>query len=83
MRFIHTADWHLGRLFHSMHLTDDQRFTLQGLIRLAENRHVDAVVIAGDVFDRTAPPEVARRMAERSVAMVSSRGGWPAAVSGT
>jgi len=30
MRFIHTADWHLGRLFHSVHLTDDQRFTLEG-----------------------------------------------------
>ncbi|NLE11580.1 MAG: exonuclease sbcCD subunit D, partial [Actinobacteria bacterium] len=43
MRFIHTADWHLGRLFHNIHLTDDQRFTLQGLLRLAEDRQVDAV----------------------------------------
>jgi len=56
MRFIHTADWHLGRLFHNIHLTDDQRFTLQGLLRLAEDRQVDAVIIAGDVFDRAVPP---------------------------
>lgn len=56
MRFIHTADWHLGRLFGSLHLTDDQRFTLEALLRLAEVRRADAVVIAGDVFDRAVPP---------------------------
>ncbi|MBU4556215.1 MAG: exonuclease SbcCD subunit D [Actinobacteria bacterium] len=56
MRFIHTGDWHLGRLFHNLHLTDDQRFTLEALLRLAEERRVDAVVIAGDVYDRAVPP---------------------------
>ena len=56
MKFIHTADWHLGRLFHSIHLTDDQRFALQGLLQVAEERDVDAVVVAGDIFDRAVPP---------------------------
>lgn len=56
MRFIHTGDWHLGRLFHNLHLTSDQRFTLDALVRLAEERSADAVVIAGDVFDRAVPP---------------------------
>ena len=56
MRFIHTADWHLGRLFHGVHLTDDQRFALRGLVSVAEARGVDAVVIAGDVYDRAVPP---------------------------
>ena len=56
MRFIHTGDWHLGRLFHNLHLTDDQRFTLDALLRLAEERRADAVVIAGDVYDRAVPP---------------------------
>ena len=56
MRFIHTGDWHLGRLFHNIHLTDDQRFTLEGLLRLAEEVRADAVVIAGDVYDRAVPP---------------------------
>lgn len=36
MKIIHTGDWHLGRLFHNIRLTDDQRFTLEGLVRLAE-----------------------------------------------
>jgi exonuclease SbcD len=56
MRFIHTGDWHLGRLLHSVHLTDDQRFTLEGLVSLAKEIEAEAVVVAGDVFDRAVPP---------------------------
>ena len=56
MRFLHTGDWHLGKLFHNRHLTADQRFALGGLVTLAKDRACDAVVIAGDVFDRAVPP---------------------------
>ncbi|NLT36284.1 MAG: exonuclease SbcCD subunit D [Gaiellales bacterium] len=56
MKFIHTGDWHLGRLFHNLHLTDDQRFTLEGLLRLVEAERAEALVISGDVFDRAVPP---------------------------
>ena len=56
MKFIHTGDWHLGRLFHNLHLTEDQRFTLEGLLRLVEAERAEALVISGDVFDRAVPP---------------------------
>ena len=57
MRFIHTADWHLGRYFHGMHLTADQREIIMGqLVPLAQEEKVDAVVIAGDIYDRGVPP---------------------------
>lgn len=71
MRFIHTADWHLGRLFHSRHLTDDQRFTLDGLLRLAQSSQADAVVIAGDVFDRAVPPPDAVGLLDSTVAALA------------
>jgi exonuclease SbcD len=71
MRFIHTADWHLGRLFHSIHLTDDQRFALQGLVRLTEERQVDAVVVAGDIFDRAVPPTEAVDLLDETVAKLA------------
>jgi exonuclease SbcD len=71
MRFIHTADWHLGRLFHGSHLTDDQEFTLEGLLRLAESSQADAVVIAGDVFDRAVPPPDAVRLLDNIVARLA------------
>jgi exonuclease SbcD len=56
MRFIHTADWHLGRLFFGAHLTDDQRVVLEQIVGLARESKAQAMVLAGDVFDRSVPP---------------------------
>lgn len=57
MRFIHTADWHLGRYFHGMHLTEEQRVLLmQEFLPLVRDENVQAVVIAGDIYDRGIPP---------------------------
>jgi exonuclease SbcD len=56
MRFVHTADWHLGRLFHGQHLTDDQAHVLNGFVDLVADVRPAAVLIAGDVYDRGVPP---------------------------
>lgn len=56
MRFIHTADWHLGRLFYGARLTDDQAFVLDQVVELARDTRPDAVLVAGDVYDRAVPP---------------------------
>ena len=57
MRFIHTADWHLGRYFHGLHLTDEQRELLLGqFLPLVRDEKADVVVIAGDIYDRGIPP---------------------------
>lgn len=55
MRFIHTADWHLGRQFHNVSLIEDQRHVLRQLITLASDAEADAIVVAGDIFDRAVP----------------------------
>jgi exonuclease SbcD len=67
MRFIHTADWHLGRLFHGVHLTDDQAYTLDQLIGLAKEARVDAVLIAGDIYDRAIPPPEAVQLLDEVI----------------
>ena len=56
MRFIHTADWHLGRLFHGLHLTDDQRHVLDHFVALAKDASPDVILVAGDIYDRAVPP---------------------------
>lgn len=56
MKFIHTSDWHIGRLFQNISLLDDQLYVLQQLKRYAIEHQVDALVIAGDIFDRSVPP---------------------------
>ena len=56
MRFIHTADWHLGKLFGQRYMTEDQAFVLDALVEAVRTYAADAVVIAGDVYDRSVPP---------------------------
>lgn len=59
MRFIHTSDWHLGRTLHNQSLLDEQAQMLETLLTLIETHEVDALVIAGDIFDRSVPPAAA------------------------
>ena len=59
MKFIHTSDWHIGRHFHNVSLLDDQRHVLTQLIAYIEQEEVDALVIAGDIYDRSVPPSTA------------------------
>ena len=56
MKFIHTADWHLGKLVHGIYMTEEQRYILEELIDLVKEEAPDAVVIAGDLYDRSVPP---------------------------
>lgn len=55
MRFLHTADWHIGKKLHGYDLLADQRDSIDKIIRLAQEEAVDAIVIAGDLYDRSVP----------------------------
>ena len=52
MRLLHTADWHLGRSFHGCSLLADQAAWLEWLVALARDSAVDAILVAGDLYDR-------------------------------
>lgn len=62
MRFLHTSDWHLGRTMSGHSRREEQEEFLDWFVQLAQDRDVDAVVIAGDVYDRTVPSEDSVRM---------------------
>ena len=55
MRLLHTSDWHLGRTLHGVDLLDHQAAYLEHLVALARDERVDAVLVAGDVYDRAIP----------------------------
>ena len=57
MRFLHTADWHLGRIFYGQYLTDDQAHVLENqFFSILKDENIDGILLAGDVFDRAVPP---------------------------
>lgn len=56
MKFIHTADWHLGKLVQGVYMTQDQRYVLEQLLEAIQEERPDAVIIAGDLYDRAVPP---------------------------
>ena len=62
MRFLHTADWHLGRVYHGVSLLEDQAYVLREFVRIAAELRPDAILIAGDIYDRSVPPADAVRL---------------------
>ncbi len=67
MKFIHTSDWHLGRQLHGHSLLTDQAHVLNQLVELAQAHRVAAVVIAGDIYDRSIPPSTAVALLDQVV----------------
>jgi DNA repair protein SbcD/Mre11 len=55
MRFIHTADWHLGRLMYGQRLVEDQAHALEQIVALAQDFQPTAFLISGDLYDRAVP----------------------------
>ena len=56
MKFIHLSDLHLGKRVNEISMTDDQAYILTQIIDIIDAEHPDAVVIAGDVYDKSVPP---------------------------
>jgi len=77
MRFIHTADWHIGRLFHNLSLLDDQAHVLEQLLEILSDTRADALVVAGDVYDRAVPPADAVRLLDEVIARITRDCGVP------
>jgi exonuclease SbcD len=71
MRFLHTADWHLGRPFHGESLLDVQAAAIEHVADVAREHAVDAILVAGDLYDRALPPVDAVRLADDALARLS------------
>lgn len=67
MRFIHLADLHLGKQMNDLSLLPDQEAVLQQITEIAQAEHIDAVLIAGDVYQRSTPQAEAMALFDRFV----------------
>jgi exonuclease SbcD len=57
MRFLHTSDLHLGKILHNTSLLDIQAKALAQITDILRDRDIDGLIIAGDLYDRSIPPE--------------------------
>ena len=82
MRFLHTSDWHLGRSLHRADLREAQAAFLDHLVETARAERVDAVLVAGDVYDRAIPPVDAVALCEDALARLRDTGARVIVISG-
>ena len=74
MRILHTSDWHLGRSFHRVSMLAAQRDFLDHLVATVRERQVEAVLVAGDVYDRAVPPLAAVELFDEALHRLAGLG---------
>ncbi|MCX5126208.1 exonuclease SbcCD subunit D [Streptomyces sp. NBC_00347] len=74
MKFLHTSDWHLGRSFHRVNLLGAQAVFIDHLVETVREHEVDAVLVAGDVYDRAVPPLPAVELYDRALHQLADLG---------
>lgn len=70
MKLFHTADWHLGKLVQGIYMTEDQEYILSQFLDAVKEEKPDAVVIAGDLYDRAVPPVEAVHLLDKTLAKI-------------
>lgn len=74
MKFLHTADLHLGKQMNDILLLEDQEAILQQILQIASEEKVDAVLVAGDVYQRSSPQAEAMALFDRFVSQLARAG---------
>jgi exonuclease SbcD len=82
MRILHTSDWHLGRSLHRADLRAAQAGFLDHLVETVRSERIDAVLVAGDVYDRAVPPVDAVTMCEDAFVRLRDAGARVVVISG-
>ena len=70
MKLFHTADWHLGKLVQGVYMTEEQRVVLKQFLEAIDAEKPDAVIIAGDLYDRAVPPTEAVNLLDEILAEI-------------
>ena len=74
MKFIHTADWHLGKLFYGEYLTEEQEWILKNqFLPLIDEEKPDVILLAGDVYDRSVPPAEAVELFDEMISEITGK----------
>lgn len=73
MKFLHLGDLHIGKCIGEFDLLEDQRFILNQIIDIAEKNKVDAILIAGDIYDKSIPSESSVSLLDYFICQLAER----------
>jgi len=79
-RILHTADWHLGKMLIDQSREEEHALFLDWLLAVVKEQEIDAVILAGDVFDAATPPQSAQKRYFDFVSSLYRQGGCPLVV---
>ena len=82
MKFLHTSDWHVGKTLKGRSRLDEQEAVLTEIVGFAEQHQVDAVLIAGDLYDAAAPSADAQRILIKTLLALAGTGAQVIAMAG-
>ncbi len=74
MRILHTSDWHLGQSFYGKSRAAEHRAFLDWLLEQIQLHQIDALIVAGDIFDTSSPPSYARTLYNQFVVQMQASG---------
>lgn len=74
LKLLHTADWHVGRTLRGRSRADEHRAVLDEIVRVARDEVVDLVIVAGDLFDVSAPTPEAEAIVYRALLGLAATG---------
>ena len=77
MKLLHTSDWHLGKRLEDFSRLEEQQAVLQEICEIAEREQVDAIIVAGDLFDTFNPPTEAVDLFYRTLKRLTNNGKRP------
>lgn len=72
MNVLHTSDWHLGQSFFTQTRKAEHQAFLQWLLSQVTEHHIDAIIVAGDIFDTGTPPSYARQLYNQFIVELQS-----------
>lgn len=82
MRFLHTSDWHVGKTLKGHSRLEEQERVLREIVGVAREQQVDAVLVAGDLYDTAAPSAQAQQLVIRTLMGLAATGAEVVAIAG-
>ncbi len=82
MRFLHTSDWHVGKVLRGHSRLAEQQAVLAEIVALAASHEVDAVLVAGDLYETASPTAEAQQLVVRTLLALRDAGAEVIAVAG-